>query len=152
MCSDVSNSLQPCGHQPIRLLSPWDSPDKNTGVGCHVILQGIFLTQGILTLGLLHLLYCQAGSFPLVPPGKPIFARYQLPKSRVWYLCGCEKERQLKKGGGVTNDSDAAQVSNLKTGQVILFTIEVKEKQFQGGQRVGWNTRERTRKIKIVSK
>ena len=28
-----------------RLLHPWDSPGKNTGVGCHFLLQGIFLTQ-----------------------------------------------------------------------------------------------------------
>ena len=28
-----------------RLLCAWDSPGKNTGVGCHVLLQGIFLTQ-----------------------------------------------------------------------------------------------------------
>ena len=32
--------------QPSRLLSPWDSPGKNTGVGCHFFLQGIFPTQG----------------------------------------------------------------------------------------------------------
>ena len=29
-----------------RLLCPWDSPGKNTGVGCYALLQGIFLTQG----------------------------------------------------------------------------------------------------------
>ena len=29
-----------------RLLCPWDSPGKNTGVGCHAVLQGIFPTQG----------------------------------------------------------------------------------------------------------
>ena len=29
-----------------RLLCPWDSPVKNTGVGCHFLLQGIILTQG----------------------------------------------------------------------------------------------------------
>ena len=29
------------------LLSPWDFPGKNTGVGCHFLLQGIFLTQGL---------------------------------------------------------------------------------------------------------
>ena len=39
--------------QPTRLLCPWDSPGKNTGVGCNVFLQGIFLTQG-LNLSLLH--------------------------------------------------------------------------------------------------
>ena len=29
-----------------RLLCPWDFPGKNTGVGCHALLQGIFPTQG----------------------------------------------------------------------------------------------------------
>ena len=29
-----------------RLLCLWDSPEKNTGVGCHALLQGIFLNQG----------------------------------------------------------------------------------------------------------
>ena len=28
-------------------LCPWDSPGKNTGVGCHAFLQGIFLIQGL---------------------------------------------------------------------------------------------------------
>ena len=42
----MSNSLQPHGLQSARLLRPWDSPGKNTGVGCHALLQGIFLTQG----------------------------------------------------------------------------------------------------------
>ena len=31
---------------PARLLRPWDSPDKNTGVGCSFLLQGIFPTPG----------------------------------------------------------------------------------------------------------
>ena len=35
-----------------RPLCPWDSPVKNTGVGCHFLLQGIFQTQGW-SLGLL---------------------------------------------------------------------------------------------------
>ena len=44
----------------------WDSPGKNTGVGCHALLQGIFPSQG-LNPRLLHLLSWQAGSLPLVP-------------------------------------------------------------------------------------
>ena len=35
----MSDSVQPYGQQPIRLLCPGDSPDKNTGVGCHFLLQ-----------------------------------------------------------------------------------------------------------------
>ena len=42
----VSNSLWPHGLHPTRLLCPWDFPGKNTGVGYHALLQGIFLTQG----------------------------------------------------------------------------------------------------------
>ena len=34
-------------------LCPWDCPGENTGVGCHALLQGIFLTQGS-NPGLLH--------------------------------------------------------------------------------------------------
>ena len=44
--SVVSDSLQPRGSYPTRLLCPWDSPGKNTGVSCHFLLQRIFLTQG----------------------------------------------------------------------------------------------------------
>ena len=42
----MSDSLQPHTQWPAKLLCPWDSLVKNTGVGCHALLQGIFLTQG----------------------------------------------------------------------------------------------------------
>ena len=35
----MSNSVRPHKRQPIRLPRPWDSPGKNTGVGCHFLLQ-----------------------------------------------------------------------------------------------------------------
>ena len=35
----MSDSVQPRRRQPIRLPHPWDSPGKNTGVGCHFLLQ-----------------------------------------------------------------------------------------------------------------
>ena len=62
--------------QPSRLLSPWDSPGKNTGVDCRALLQGIFPTQES-NPGLLHLLHWQAGSLPLAPHGKPQFSSVQ---------------------------------------------------------------------------
>ena len=46
---------------PASLLSPWDFPGKKTGVGCHFLLQRIFLTQGSNS----WLLYRQANSLPL---------------------------------------------------------------------------------------
>ena len=64
--SVVSDSLRPHG-----LLCPWDSPGENTGVGCHALLQGIFLTQRS-NPRLLRLLHWQAGSLPLALPGSPL--------------------------------------------------------------------------------
>ena len=43
--SVMSDSLRPHGLQPTRLPCPWDFPGKNTGVGSHFLLQGIFQTQ-----------------------------------------------------------------------------------------------------------
>ena len=37
--SVVSDSVRPHRWQPTRLPRPWDSPGKNTGVGCHFLLQ-----------------------------------------------------------------------------------------------------------------
>ena len=49
------------------ILFPWDSPGKNTGMGCHALLQGIFPTQG----SNLHFLQQQVGSLLPVSPGRP---------------------------------------------------------------------------------
>ena len=56
---------EPMAHSH-RLLCLWNSPGKNTGMGCHAFLQGIFQTQGSL--------HWQADSFPLVPPANSITA------------------------------------------------------------------------------
>ena len=111
----MSDSVRPHRRQPTRLPRPWDSPGKNTGVGCyfllqctkvkseskvtqscltlldpmdcslpgssahvifqestgvgcHALLQGTFLTQGW-NPHLLHVLPWQASSLPLAPPG-----------------------------------------------------------------------------------
>ena len=66
---------------PVRLCDPMhrnplgssvrgDSPGKNSGVGCHALLQRIFPIQG-LNLRLSCFPRWQADSLPLVPPGKP---------------------------------------------------------------------------------
>jgi len=39
VASVVSDSVRPHRQQPTRLPCPWDSPGKNTGVGCHFLLQ-----------------------------------------------------------------------------------------------------------------
>ena len=62
--SDMCNSLPPHGLQPTRLLCIWNFQARNTRVGCHFLLQGIFRTQGS-NPRLLHLLHWQEDSLPL---------------------------------------------------------------------------------------
>ena len=62
---------RPHRRQPTRFCCPWDSPGKNTGVGCHALLQGIFPIQGSNPC-LLCLLHWKAGSLSLAPRGKPL--------------------------------------------------------------------------------
>ena len=64
--SVVSNSLQPHGLYPARLLCPWNSLGKNTGVGSHSLLQGI-VPCGIEPKSPAS----QANSLPSEPPRKP---------------------------------------------------------------------------------
>ena len=85
---------------PTRLLCPWDSPGKITGVGCHALCQGIFLTQES-NPHLLCLLHWQVGSLPLVLPGKPL-KQLSLPRKSHGQksLVGCSPWGH--KGSGTT--------------------------------------------------
>ena len=68
-----------------------DSPGKNTEVGCHLLLQGIFPTQGS-NPRLLCLLHWQEGSLPLVPPGKPqTGVHLSAGFSHSHFVCSLEK-------------------------------------------------------------
>ena len=64
----MSDSVRPHRRQPTRLPRPWDSPDKNTGVGCHFLLQCMKVksesevTQSCLTL---------SDPMDYSPPGPP---------------------------------------------------------------------------------
>ena len=62
-CHSVTSGSVAHGLWPASLLCPWDFPGKNTGVGCHFLLQGIFPARG-LSLGPLCLQRWQAHSFP----------------------------------------------------------------------------------------
>ena len=69
ICSDVQLRLTLCPLGciwPPRLLYSWDFPGKNTGVGCHFLLQGIFPTQGS-NPNLLSLLHWEVDSLLLKP-------------------------------------------------------------------------------------
>ena len=90
-CLVISDCLRPHGLQPTRLLCPWDSPGKNTAVGYHFLLQGIFWIQE-LNPGLPHcrqilyqLSYQRSLCWPQIPNLSlpPHFS----PLVTVCYLC-----------------------------------------------------------------
>ena len=72
--SDVSDSVRPHRRQPTRLPRPWDSPGKNTGVGCHFLLQCMKVksTREVTQLGTLSRVQLSA---------TPWTAAYQAPPS-----------------------------------------------------------------------
>ena len=83
VASVVSDSLWPHGLYPALLLCPWNFSGKDTGVGCHALLQGIFPTQG-LNLHLQHcrrILYHQATWEALL--------KWCTSPNQLGYLCKC---------------------------------------------------------------
>ena len=111
--SSVLDSLQLHGLSPARLLCPWDFSDKNIGVGCHSLLQEIFLTQ----VSEPRLLHWQVDSLPLshlgslkAPIGTGISDRLQNlpslhdPKKQMIFLSpGIKAENQSVTGLGITS-------------------------------------------------
>ena len=75
-------TLQPLGLLPARLLCPWDFPGKNTGVGCHFLLQGIVTTQE------LNLCLQQVDSLPLSHPSVPKYLRQNFYRSPEFLVLG----------------------------------------------------------------
>ena len=91
MMLGCAQSLQLCPTYCTRLLSPWAPAGKNTGVGCHALLQGIFLTQGSYPCALGH-----RGAAPGTAPGAQGVLQ---PKDRihvdvVWGLPRCVWARE----------------------------------------------------------
>ena len=79
--SVVPNSLQLYGLQTIRLLCPWDFSHRNTGLGCYLLLQGIFPIQGS-NLHSLYLLHCRQILYPMSHLGDQKSSRIFLVSSK----------------------------------------------------------------------
>ena len=68
LCLTLCDPMDPM--DPTRLLSPWDSPSKNTGRGCHSLLQGNLPNPGIEPTSPASPALA-GGFFTTVPHGKP---------------------------------------------------------------------------------
>ena len=82
------DSLWPHELQPTWLLCPRSFPDKNTGAGCHFLLQGIFQIEG-LNRCLRCLLPWQVGSLPLCHLGSLPGLPGRSPNSFHLYIFDC---------------------------------------------------------------
>ena len=89
LCSDISCvGLFVTLWTIARLLGPWGFPSKNTGGGCHFLLQGVFLTQGSdprlpYLLHCKRILYClshQGSSSCCIPETNNIYIMFQFFK------------------------------------------------------------------------
>ena len=79
VCSVVSESLQPHGLYSTRLLYPWNFPSKNTGMGCHFLLRGIFQPRDWTCVS------WQVDSLPLHHLGS-IYIYIYIYISYIWYI------------------------------------------------------------------
>ena len=111
----MSDSLRFHGLQPSRLLCPWDFPGKNTGVVCHILLQGIFPTQGLK----LHLLHQQANSLPMGHLGSP----HKLIKHPLYFLKTlriCEAVKKFQNNFSPSNrKTDSAFFADLESNSEV---------------------------------
>ena len=109
----VSDSLQPSRPQPARLLCPWDSSGKNTGMGCHFLLQGILLTQG----SNLHLLHCRQ----ILPQGSPSIFLLLLKLEMLTVLTYFKLPRQ---GNFNSSLSPSSFTSSIQLAHFILLSVD----------------------------
>ena len=90
LVSQSCSTLWPQGLKPARLLCPWDSPGKNTGVDCHSLVQRIFQTQGS-NPGFLH---CKQILYQLSYKEDP--NRRYICTYRWMYHIDWEREREIE--------------------------------------------------------
>ena len=64
----MSDSVRPHRQQPTRLPHPWDSPGKNTGVGCHFLLQCMKVKMKVKLLSRVRLLVTPWTAAHQAPP------------------------------------------------------------------------------------
>ena len=108
--------MQPHGLYPTKLLCPWDFPGKNTVVGCHFLLQGIFPTQR---------------SNPDLPPGRLIL--YHWASWETFQNAYSKSEKKKKKKNSKTHiqniqSSTICNIPKLETTQMPMFRVKQQNK------------------------
>ena len=118
--SVVSDSVQPHGLQPTRLLHPWDFPGKSTGVGCHCLLHSFSLNS---LLHILILLNLYATLFIFSHRFSSFLFSFNCPVGFCWccyFCCTCSPSQHGSLMGGVESF-------------VSVLLISVEKKRFNTG-------------------
>ena len=139
----VSDSLQPYGLWPARLLCPWDSPGTNMGVDCRALLLGDHPKPGIYPESLAF----QAVSLPLNHRGSPMKS-YYYPPFYKWGHQGTEQFKNLPKftqgseGQSCDLNPNSRIHARLNTKQYICTT---------SGRRI-WKSRDTISEVQLFAK
>ena len=147
LVAQLCPTLGPHRLQPTRLLCPWDFPGKDTGVGCHFLLQGIFPTQGSKP-GLLH---CRQMLYWLSYKGSPGENRARvISPGKAYYLWGSRQNEKMTTELGCSGNSELRGVrstavftwgSDLRRQSCAWTTVQPLEERISiRGQRPGLTT------------
>ena len=116
----MSDSVRPHGRQPTRLLCPWDSPGKNTGVGCHFLLQCMKVKS--------ETEVSQSGPTPSDPMGCSYQAPPSMGFSRQEYWSGVPLPSPSKAPGRtyfIDNKTEAQRLRNLHRCDLTVYCLAV---------------------------
>ena len=118
----------PMHYSPARFLCPWDSPGKNTGVGCHALLQWIFPTPGSNPHFLGHV-HWQVDSLPRSHLGSPLeYEDGHISHGiyRQWSITQSPKQmsyQATQRCGGTLNAYRYGKEANLRTRHTVSFEL-----------------------------
>ena len=132
----MSDSVQPHRRQPNGLPGSWDSPGKNTGVGCHFLLQCMKVKMKVKSLSRIRLLATPWTAAYQAPPSvgfsrQEYWSGVPLP-SPVWYIGIVYLKRKLTAAGNIIfekcfKNSTKANLQQKKTKtKTKLFKIFLK--------------------------
>ena len=110
-CSVMSDSMRPHRRQPIRLPHPWDSPGKNTGVGCHFLLPAFAHGSSEVTVGFFFF-----GLFDLwsrICPNCTCVKLFLVPYSLFVFCCSRRGVSRRKHCGTAAEDPKSQLVSDI---------------------------------------
>ena len=120
-----------------RILSPWDSSGKNTGVDCHFLLQGIFPTQGSSNPPSPMSPAVAGRIFTTEPPGKPSLClergNSKIKKTSKEAIFQARDDGALNQGGGDKNCLDWGYILKTELTEFVDGLVMGYEKRVEVG-------------------